>query len=351
MSQTLEAVRRDPPPDAPRRAPATALRGALGPARRVLGRITTAAVTMAGVSVLIFAAVRAMPGSYSDMVLGPLATRAEKDAAAARFGLDGPLAEQYLHWLGNALRGDFGTAMASGEPVGAELAARLPVTVTLTVLALVLIVLIGIPLGVWTGIRGSGGGRGGTAGRLLSSLGMSVPEFVLGSVVVFLFTRYSLGLTVGNPVPWSQDPAGAVRSLILPAAVLSVFCVAVTARATRDAVLGVLVEPHIAAAVARGESRGFIVRHHILRNAAVPVLTLVATLSAYLLGGAVIVERLFNLPGLGSYLVDGLDRRDYAVIQAGVLLAAAVFILMNLLVDLISAVIDPRIGTTGKGAP
>ncbi|MFF3374007.1 ABC transporter permease [Streptomyces sp. NPDC002680] len=317
--------------------------------RWLLGRTATAALTLFGASVLIFAAVRAMPGSYTDLVLGPLASRAEKAEAAARFGLDRPVVEQYGYWLRNAVQGDFGTSLAARTPVAAEFGDRLPVTVTLTLLALLLTVAVGVPLGVYTGTR-DGGGRGGVPGRLVSAFGMSLPEFVLGSLVVFLFTRYSLGLTVGTYVPWSQDPLGSVGSLILPACVLAVFCVAATARTTRDAVLGVLVEPHIAAAVARGEPKGFIVRHHVLRNAAVPVLTLVATLSAYLLGGTVIVERLFNVPGLGSYLVDGLDRRDYAVIQAGVLLAAAVFITTNLLVDLVSGLIDPRIGTIGKEA-
>ncbi|MFJ5837244.1 ABC transporter permease [Streptomyces shenzhenensis] len=317
--------------------------------RWLLGRVATAALTMFGVSVLIFAAVRAMPGSYTELVLGPLATQAEKASAAARFGLDRPVVEQYWHWLSNAATGDFGTSLVTRAPVAAEFGDRLPVTVTLTALALALTVLIGIPLGVYTGTRDSGG-RGGVLGRLVSAFGMSLPEFALGSLVVFLFTRYRLGPTVGNYVPWAQDPLGSIGSLFLPACVLAVFCVAATARTTRDAVLGVLVEPHIAAAVARGEPKGFIVRHHVLRNASVPVLTLVATLSAYLLGGAVIVERLFNVPGLGSYVVDGLDRRDYAVIQAGVLLAAVVFIAANLLVDLVSGLIDPRISVLAKGA-
>ncbi|MFD9717199.1 ABC transporter permease [Streptomyces sp. NPDC059076] len=326
-------------------SPWAGVRRALRPFQRFVQQVGVAALTMLGVSVLIFAAVRAMPGSYTDLVLGPLATPEAKEAATEKFGLDGPVVEQYGHWLLSSVQGDFGTSLASGTPVGQELSVRLPVTVLLTALALVFILLIGIPLGVLTGIRSAGSGGGGIVGRLVSSLGMSVPEFVLGTLVLFLFTRYSLGLTVGVYVPWSQDPVGSVVSMLLPAAVLSVFCVAVTARTTRDAVMGVLVEPHVAAAVARGEPKGFIVRHHILRNASIPVLTLVGTLTAYLLGGTVIVERLFNLPGLGSYLVDGLDRRDYAIVQAGVLLAAAVFIVMNLLVDLVSAVIDPRIDT------
>ncbi|MFD5556113.1 ABC transporter permease [Streptomyces sp. NPDC127068] len=308
--------------------------------RWALGRVGVAALTLTGVSILIFGAVRAMPGRYSDLVLGPLASRAEKDAAAERYGLDGSLPEQYVHWLLHAVRGDFGISMASQTPVASEFAERLPATVTLTALALCVTVLIGVPLGVLTGIRGSGGGR---TGRLLGSLGLSLPEFVLGSLVVFVFTRYGLGLTVGAYVPWDQGPLRSVLSLALPAAVLAVFCTAAVARTTRDSVLGVLVEPHIAAAIARGESTAHIVRHHVLRNASIPVLTLLATLTAYLLGGAVIVERLFNTPGLGSFLVDGLDRRDYAIVQAGVLLAATVFIVVNVLVDIVCGIIDPRI--------
>lgn len=316
--------------------------------RWILGRLTAAAITLLGASVLIFAAVRAMPGRYSDLILGPLASAADKAAAAERFGLDGSLPEQYAHWLLNAARGDFGASLASQTAVSAEFADRLPVTVTLAAMAFLLTVLIGIPLGVYTGTRGTGGGK---TGRLIGSLGLGVPEFVLGSLVVFLFTRYSLGLTVGESIPWSEGPVRSVVSLILPACVLAVFCVAAVARTTRDAVLGVLVEPHIAAAVARGESSVFIIRHRVLRNASIPVLTLLATLTAYLLGGAVIVERLFNAPGLGSFLVDALDRRDYAVVQAGVLLAATVFVVTNVLVDIVCGLIDPRVSAlAGKAA-
>jgi peptide/nickel transport system permease protein len=132
--------------------------------------------------------------------------------------------------------------------------------------------------------------------------------------------------------------------MILPAGVLSVFVIAVAARTTRDAVLNVLVEPYITAAVARGESPGFIVRRHVLRNASIPVITVLGTITAYLLGGAVIIEYLFNLPGIGSYIVQAVGRRDYAVVQAGVLLAAVVFVVMNTLTDAAAAVLDPRFG-------
>ncbi|MFF4622123.1 ABC transporter permease [Nonomuraea jabiensis] len=307
------------------------------------GRALSSAATLLGVSVLIFTAVRLMPGGFAETVLGPFATAEQKAELAARYGLDQPVFMQYGHWLAAVAGSDFGISMISRQPVGAELLARLPVTGELTVLAVVASALAGVPLGVLTAVRARPGG-GGAAGRLLSGLGVSVPEFVLGSLVVFVFSRYALGLEVGTWVPFTQDPAANLATMVLPAAVLSVFAISVTARTTRDAVLGVLVEPYVTAAVGRGASPWFIVRHHILRNAAAPVVTLLGTITAYLLGGALIVEHVFNLPGVGSYIVQAVGRRDYAVVQAGVLLAAAVFIVMNVLIDLLVGVLDPRLG-------
>lgn len=312
-----------------------------------IGRVGSALLTMLGVSILIFAAVRAMPGSYSSLVLGPLATPAQKAQAAAQFGVHKSLPVQFLDWLGNGLRGNFGTSMVSGHPVRTEIASRLAPTVTLTVLALVVTLAVGVPLGVVTGSRGAGGGL---PGRLGSTVGISLPDFALGSVVVFVFSRYSLWLPSSGYVSWSQGPLESLKSLLLPALVLAVFCTAATARITRDSVRRVLAEPHIRAAVARGESRAHILRTHVVRNASVPVLTLVATLTAYLLGGAVIVEQLFDVPGLGSYLVLAMQRRDYAVIQACVLLATAVFVTVSLLIDLGSGVLDPRVSTRARRA-
>ncbi|MGN9841129.1 ABC transporter permease [Nonomuraea sp. H19] len=307
------------------------------------GRALSSAATLLGVSVLIFAAVRLMPGGFAETVLGPFATAEQKAELADRYGLDQPVFMQYGHWLAAVAGGDFGISMISRQPVGTELLARLPVTAELTVLAVIASVLAGVPLGVLTAVRARPGG-GGAAGRLLSGLGVSVPEFVLGSLVVFVFSRYALGLQVGTWVPLTGDPAANLATMVLPAAVLSVFAISVTARTTRDAVMGVLVEPYVTAAVGRGESPWFIVRHHILRNAATPVVTLLGTITAYLLGGALIVEHVFNLPGVGSYIVQAVGRRDYAVVQAGVLLAALVFILMNVLIDLLVGVLDPRLG-------
>lgn len=313
-----------------------------------LRRVVSALVTLFLVSVLIFAASRLMPGGFAEVVLGPFATDAQKAEVAAKYGLDQGIPMQYWLWLETALTGDFGISMISGEPVTAEFGLRLPVTAELTVLGVGAAILIGIPLGVWTAVR-AGRGGGAALGRLAGGLGVSVPEFVLGSIVVFVFSRYALGLSVGGYVPFGHDPAGNLRAMVLPAAVLSVFVIAVTARTTRDAVLTVLVEPYLTAAVARGESPWTIVARHVLRNASIPVLTVLTSVTAYLLGGAVIIEYLFNLPGVGSYVVQAVGRRDYAVVQAGVLLAAAVFIVLNMLTDAAAGVLDPRFGTAANG--
>lgn len=279
--------------------------------------------TLLGVSVLIFAAVRLMPGGFAQTILGPFATAAQKAGLAARYGLDQPIVVQYVRWLGAIGGGDFGASMISHVPVTAELAARLPVTGRLALYAVLIALVVGVPLGISSALRG----RGGVTGRLLSGLGVSVPDFALGSLVVFVLSRSGL----------------AVDGYLIPAAVLALFAVSITARTTRDAVMGVLVEPHVTAAVARGRTPWFVIRHHVLRNAAPPVLTLLGTVVAYLLGGALVVEYVFNLPGIGAYVVQAVARRDYAVVQAGVLLAAVAFIVVNILIDLVVGVLDPRL--------
>ncbi|WP_020672960.1 ABC transporter permease [Amycolatopsis nigrescens] len=311
-------------------------------------RLVSAVLTLFFVSILIFAASRLMPGGFAEVVLGPFASPEQQAAVSEKYGLDQSLVAQYGLWLAAAVKGDLGTSLLSGEPVSSEFLLRIPVTVELTLLGIGAAVLIGIPLGVYSAVR-AGERGGGALGRLAGGLGVSLPEFVLGSLVVFVFSRYALGLTVGGYRPLGEDVGANLRSMVLPAGVLSVFAIAVTARTTRDAVLNVLVEPYITASVARGETPLFIIARHVLRNASIPILVVLTTITAYLLGGAVIIEHLFNLPGVGSYVVQAVGRRDYAVVQAGVLLAAAVFVLLNMLTDATSGVLDPRFGVARTG--
>lgn len=307
-----------------------------------LRRIVVAALTVLAVGVLIFTSVRLMPGSYVDVALGPLATDEQRAAAIGEAGLDQPVIVQFLQWISGIVTGDLGRSFVSDVSIAGEFALRLPVTATVAVGAIALTILIGIPLGFLTALK-AGSRGGGAGGRIVSALGISVPDFVLGGLAVFLVSSLALGISVGGYRAFGDSPQAFVASLVLPTLVLAVPATAVTARNTRDAVLNVLVEPHIGAAVARGSAPWFIVRHHIVRNAMPPVLTLLATITATLLGGTVIVETIFDVPGIGAYLVSALGRRDYAIIQAGVLLAAVVFIVANLVVDLVAASLDPRL--------
>jgi peptide/nickel transport system permease protein len=317
---------------------------------RYLGlRLLGGLITLLGVATLVFFALRFIPGGYADMVLGPFATPEARAAIAKLYGLAEPVHLQYLHWLTALLRGDFGVSLVTRESVIAEILRRAPATVQLALMSLGLALLVGLPLGVAAGVGGGSGRTRGTGARLIGAFGASVPDFVLGSVFIFVFSVWSLGLTVGGYVPLAQDPVTNLRAMVLPSVTLGVFGIALVLRTTRDAVLRVMTEGHIAAAVARGETPGNVVRLHVLRNAAIPIVTVTATYFGYLLGGAVVVEVLFSIPGIGLFTYNALENRDYAIVQAGVLIAATVFISINILADVAYALLDPRIGT-GRAA-
>ena len=310
----------------------------------LLPRFVVALVTMFGVSLLVFLSLRAIPGGYADILLGPFVTPAAREAISQRYGLDEPVVIQFLRWLAALLQADFGVSMVTRQPVLDEFLRRAPVTIELALIALGSALLLGLPLGALAGI-GSTGRGGNVAGRLIGAIGSSIPDFVLGSVLIFVFSAWSLGLRIGGFVPFSQDRVDNLRVMLLPGLTLSGFGMALILRTTRDVVLRVMTEGYITAAVARGERPFEIVRRPVLRNAAIPVVTVIGTYFGFLLGGAVIVEVLFSVPGIGLYAFNGLQNRDYAIVQAGVLLAAAVFIAINMLADIAYALIDPRIGS------
>lgn len=305
----------------------------------ILPKIGTAILTLFGVALLVFLALRFIPGGYADIMLGPFATPEARAVVAERYGLDQPLPVQFAKWLAAMGTGDFGVSMVTQRPVIDEFLRRAPVTFQLALLALGVAVAIGFPLGVASGIRGRGG-----AGRLVGALGASVPDFVLGSILIFIFSVWSLWFRVGGYVPFLEDPVANIRAMTLPVLTLAVFGIALILRTTRDSVLRVLTEGHVTAAVARGEAPGSIIRGHVLRNAAIPIVTVSATYFGFLMGGAVVVEVLFSIPGVGLYIFNGLMNRDYAIVQTGVLLAAVVFVTVNMLADVAYAVIDPRVG-------
>jgi peptide/nickel transport system permease protein len=300
-------------------------------------------ITLLGVSLIVFAAIHLIPGSFVDAFVPLDAPPEFRERVASEYGLDRPLPVQYALWAGSTVSGDLGTSLRSRRPVGEELRERLPATIQLTAMAMGLALLIGIPLGIAAGLAPSS--VVGSLARAIGALGPSIPYFVIASVFVYVFSIY----VVGNYVAFTTDPVANLRSMILPAVALSVATTSLILRTTRDSVLTVMPELYISAALSRGESLMQLVRRHVVRNATIPVLTVAVVNAGHLLGGAVLTETIFSIPGLGFYAVRAIGGRDYPVVLACVLLGAAVFVTMNTLADLAYPLIDPRIRARRQG--
>ena len=308
----------------------------------VAARLGQALLTMLGVSLIVFIAMRLLPGGFEMIILGPIQTEEARALITQRFGLDRSLPEQFLAWLGAVLGGDFGISMITQTSIADEILRRSAATVQLAAMAIVTALIVGLPLGVAAGLADSSRSVR-LGGRLAGALGASTPDFVLGVALVYVFSVWSLGLTVGGYVPFFEDPVANLRAMILPASTLSVVGIALILRTTRESVLTVMTEGYITSAVARGDRPASIVRRHVLRNASLPVLTVATMYLSLLLGGAVIVEILFTVPGVGLYTWNALLNRDYGVTQSAVLIFSGVIVTGNMLVDIAYAFLDPRI--------
>ena len=309
-------------------------------------KLGLAALTIFGVATLVFFGMRLIPGSYADLFF-PLATEEERAEISAEYGLDGSAFEQFVIWIGKLFQGDFGTSLITNKPVIDEILARLPLTLELGGLALLIIAFIGFPLGIISGLFH----RNWTSqiGRHGSTLLMSIPNFVLGTVFVYLFSVYSLGLKAGGWQPLSEGLWANLQYAILPAFTLSITGLGLVLATARSSVLGVMGQDHILAAVSRGLTPKNIFSRHIFRNSLIPVITIFAIVAGYLLGGTVLVETVFSLDGVGRLLVNSITRRDYPVVQVGVILTATAFVLTNTIADILYGVIDPRVAEGGHG--
>ena len=295
----------------------------------VLGRAASAAATLLLSSLIIFAAIHALPGGYADVFLGAYATPEAKARIERQFGLNDPLPAQYAKWLKSAAQGDFGVSLVTQKPVAEEFAARLPTTATIAALAAALALLIGAPAGLLAGLF-SGSGAAQWVARLCGSLAISVPDFVIGTLLLYLVSKVFPG-------------AAGLSTTILPALSLSALGIGFIMTAARHSGIAVSRSSFVRAAAARGASPLQILRRHIVRNAAIPVVTVFGVYFGFLLGGTAIVEATFTVPGVGRYLLQAVQLRDYPVVQAGALLAASLFIALNLIVDLAYGWLDPRI--------
>jgi ABC-type dipeptide/oligopeptide/nickel transport system permease component len=299
----------------------------------LVGRLAAAALVVLGVCTLVFLLIHLVPGDPVEAMLGEGARPADRAALTAALGLDRPLGEQYLSYLARLSRLDLGQSFVYQRPVADLLAERLPATLTLAAVALGLALLLAVPLGVLAACRRGLALDGAAMG--FSLLGSSIPNFWLGPLLILVFSLW-LGWT---PVSGCEGPA----SLILPALTLGTSLAAILARMVRSSVLEVLGEDYIRTARAKGLSPAAVLWGHALRNAWLPVLTLVGLQLGGLLGGAVITETVFAWPGVGSLLVEAIQGRDYPVVQGCVLLISLAYVLVNTGTDLVYAWVDPRI--------
>jgi len=301
-------------------------------------------LTLLGVSVVTFLFLRLIPGDAITARLGTSTALSEEQLARMRalFGLDQPIHVQYLNWLTSLLRGDAGYSIRSGQAVTSEIAQRLPVTIELALAAALIALLIGIPLGLLSALRPSSAWD--LTARGFGLIGLALPNFWLGTLAILLFARYLRWMpNTGGYVDLFQDPVGNLRFLIFPSITLGVAMAAVVMRTTRSAMLDVLGTDYIRTAHAKGLAAGRVIERHALKNGLIVVITILGIQVGYLLGGAVIVEEVFSLPGLGRMLLNAINQRDYALVQAAVLVIATLFVAANTLVDLLYGFLDPRI--------
>jgi peptide/nickel transport system permease protein len=310
-------------------------------------RLVGAIPTLLGVTVLTFLFIRLIPGDAIAARLGTSTALTPEQLASLRayFGLDQPLHQQYWTWLTSLLRGDAGYSIRTGRPVLVEIAERLPATLELAAAATVIAVAIGLPLGLLSAMQPRS--RADVVARIGGLIGLSLPSFWLGTLIIVLFSLYLRWLpNTGGYVDFVRDPVGNLALIVLPAVTLGVALAAATMRMTRSAMLDVLGADYVRTAWAKGLPRGLIVRRHVLKNGLIVVVTLLGIQVGQLLGGAVVVEEIFSIPGVGRMLLAAIVQRDYALVQGGVLAIAILFVLVNIVVDLLYGYLDPRIRLT-----
>ncbi|MER9368447.1 ABC transporter permease [Mesorhizobium sp. M0518] len=307
----------------------------------ILRRMVSTVAVMAIVGIFVFLLLRLAPGDPADIIAGPRATPEMIAGIREQLGLNQPLPVQFVHWALGILGGDLGTSIFTGRPVRELISQRLEPTISLSILTIILSVTIGVSFGVLAAWR-----SGGLVDRILTAfatLGFSVPVFVVGFFLIYLFAIRTRWLPVQGYQPIDDGFGPWFVHLILPTVTLSVPYIAFIARIARASMLEVLSEDYMRTAAAKGASSYSMLFHHALKNAGVPILTVIGLSFAGLIGGVVITETVFNIPGVGRLVVDAINNRDYPIIQGVLILISGLYVLINLAVDLSYTLIDPRI--------
>lgn len=312
----------------------------------LIKRLMTLVLTLAVASALIFFLLEVLPGNAAQVQMGPDASPEAVQALKVQLGLDQPALQRYGLWLAGLLQADMGLSYAYSSPVAELVAERLAVSVPLALLAMLLTTAIALSAGLYAASRHHRLGDVGVMG--LTQLGMAVPNFWFAIVLILIFSVHLQWFAAGGFPGWGDDAWGSLMALLLPAVSLAVVQSAILARVTRSAVLEVLREDYVRTARAKGLSRRATLWHHVLRNAMVPVVTVMGLQFAHLLAGTIVVENVFYLPGLGRLIFQSIANRDLIVVRNCVMLLAAMVVLVNFAVDVLYALIDPRL--KGEGA-
>ena len=304
-------------------------------------RIVATIPVMGVVAVIVFLLLHLAPGSPAALIAGDFATAEDIARIGKQLGLDRPLHVQFVAWVGQILRGDLGTSIFSHLPVSRLIRQRIEPTVVLSVTTLVIAVVLAVPIGALAAWRART-----WVDRLvmgLSVCGLSIPSFVLGYLLIYVFAIHFGWLPVQGYVSFTQGLWPCVRSILLPSFALGSIYMALIARITRASLLEVLEEDYVRTAHAKGLSTLTVLVGHALRNASIPIVTIIGVGVTLLIGGVVITESVFAIPGIGRLTVDAILRRDYPIIQAVILLSSGVYVMVNLVIDLVYTVLDPRI--------
>lgn len=300
--------------------------------------------TLFGISLVIFIVMHMIPGDTITSMIGTQykLTEAQAEALYEYYGLDKPLFEQYVSWIFSALRGDLGISIRKGLPVLTLIMSHFPLTLELALLSMAIALIFGVPIGIYTAMHRDSWVD--LLGRSLALIGLAIPNFWLGMIIILVLSLYfNIMPNAGNYVGFFTDPLGNLKQMVFPAITLGVAATADVIRMTRSSMLEELAEDYVRTARGKGLAERMVIIRHCLKNALIPIITLVGLETGYLIGGAVIIEKIFALPGLGRLLLDGISERDYAVVQGTVLFIALNFVIVNLITDMAYAWVDPRV--------
>jgi ABC-type dipeptide/oligopeptide/nickel transport system permease component len=307
-----------------------------------LRRLLLAVPVLFGVSVLVFAVLHLAPGDPAAIMLGAQSTKEDVERLRRDLGLDQPLVVQYLHWIGQVARGDLGRSIPLGRAVLPEVLLRFKATLLLTAGALVIAIFLGLVAGIVSAVKQYSWLDRMSMGVAVT--GVSLPVFWTGIMLIIVFALQLRWFpSSGMSSPYGSGPADVLWHLVLPAVTLGTASAAALARLTRSSVLEIIRQDYVRSARAKGLAERAVIARHVLKNAVNPIITVLGVQVGFLLGGAILTETVFSWPGLGSMMVRAIQARDYPLVQGGVLLIATTFVVVNLIVDLLYAVFDPRI--------